>query len=43
MTHDDTPQNVTSQKEGTKIYIAINMYLHINTSPIRMQACGNKK
>jgi hypothetical protein len=37
-THDGTPQNFASRKGGTKLYLAINMYLHINPCPIRMQA-----
>jgi hypothetical protein len=41
-THDGTPQNVASRKGGTKLYMAINMYLHINPCPIRMQAYENK-
>jgi hypothetical protein len=41
--HDDsTPQNVTSRIGGTKIYMAINMYLHINPCPTRVQAYENK-
>jgi hypothetical protein len=35
-THDGTPQNFASWKGGTKLYMAINMYLHINSCPIRM-------
>jgi hypothetical protein len=30
------------EKEGTKIYMAINMYLHINPCPVRMEAYENK-
>jgi hypothetical protein len=41
-TRDGTPHNVASRKGGTKLYMAINMYLHINTSPIRTQAYENK-
>jgi hypothetical protein len=41
-TNDGTPQNFSSQKGGTKLYVAINMYLHINSCPIRMQAYKNK-
>jgi hypothetical protein len=41
-THDGTPQNFASQKRDTKLYISINMYLHINTCPTRMQAYENK-
>jgi hypothetical protein len=40
--HYSTPQNFASQKGGTKLYMAINMYLHINPCPIRMQAYENK-
>jgi hypothetical protein len=40
-TRHGTPQNA-SQKGGTKLYVAINMYLRINTCPIRMQAYENK-
>jgi hypothetical protein len=40
--HDGTPQNVASRKGGTKLYIAIKMYLRTNPSRISMQACGNK-
>jgi hypothetical protein len=40
--HGNTPQNVTSQKGGTKLYMAINMYQHKNTCPIGMQAYENK-
>jgi hypothetical protein len=29
-------------KGGMKLYMAINMYLNINTCPIRMQAYENK-
>jgi hypothetical protein len=41
-THDGTPQNFASRKEVTKLYVAINMYLHIGPCPIRMQAYENK-
>jgi hypothetical protein len=41
-TRDGTPQNFASRKEGTKLYMAIHMYLHINPCPIRMQAYENK-
>jgi hypothetical protein len=41
-THDGTPQNVASRKGGTKLYMTINMYLHINIRPIRIQAYENK-
>jgi hypothetical protein len=41
-THDGTPQNVASRKRGTKLYMAINMYLQINPCPVRMQAYENK-
>jgi hypothetical protein len=36
--YDSTPQNFASQKVGTKLHVSINMYLHINPCPIRMQA-----
>jgi hypothetical protein len=39
---DGTPQNFASRKGGTKLYMAINMYLHINLCPVRMQAYENK-
>jgi hypothetical protein len=42
-THDGTPHNVASRKGGTKLYMAINMYLHINICPVRIQAYENKK
>jgi hypothetical protein len=38
-THDGIPQNFASQKGDTKLYIATNMYLHINPCPM---AYGNK-
>jgi hypothetical protein len=38
----DTPQNVASRKGGTKLYMAINMYLHFNTCPIKMQVYEKK-
>jgi hypothetical protein len=41
-THDDTPQNFASRKGGTKLHMAINMYLHINPRPVRIQAYENK-
>jgi hypothetical protein len=41
-THDGTPQNFASLKGDTKLYIAINMYLHISSWPISVQACENK-
>jgi hypothetical protein len=41
-THDGTPQNVASLKEGMKLYMAIDMYLHINPCPLSMQAYENK-
>jgi hypothetical protein len=41
-THDGTPQNIASWKGGAKLYMGINMYLHINTFTIRMQAYENK-
>jgi hypothetical protein len=31
-THHCTPQNSSSCKGGTKLYMATNMYLHINKS-----------
>jgi hypothetical protein len=34
--------NFAPQKGGTKLYTAINMYLHINPCPIRAQAYENK-
>jgi hypothetical protein len=37
-THDGIPHNFTSGKGGTKLYMAINMYLHTSICPIRMQA-----
>jgi hypothetical protein len=37
-THDGTPQNFASRKGGTKLYMAINMYLHTNPCPIGVQA-----
>jgi hypothetical protein len=40
--HDGTPQNVASRKGGTKLYMVINIYLHINPGPIRMQTYENK-
>jgi hypothetical protein len=40
-THDGTPQNVASRKR-VRNYVAINMYLRINTCLIRMQAYENK-
>jgi hypothetical protein len=33
-THDGTPQNFTSWKGDTKLYIAINKYIHIHPRPI---------
>jgi hypothetical protein len=41
-THNGTPQNVASRKGSTKLYMAINMYVHIATCPIRMQAYEHK-
>jgi hypothetical protein len=41
-THDGTPQYFASRKGGTKLFMTINMYLHINPCPIRMQAYENK-
>jgi hypothetical protein len=41
-THGGTPQNFASPKGGTKLYMTINMYLHINPCPIRMQAYKSK-
>jgi hypothetical protein len=41
-TRDGTPQNVGPQNEGSKLYMAINMYLHINTCPVSVQAYANK-
>jgi hypothetical protein len=41
-THDGTPQNLTSRKGGSKLYMAINMYLHINPYPLNVQAYENK-
>jgi hypothetical protein len=41
-THDGMLQNVASRKGGTKLYMTINTYLHINTCRIRMQAYENK-
>jgi hypothetical protein len=41
-THEGTPQNVAPRKWGTKLYMAINMYLHINSYPISVQAYENK-
>jgi hypothetical protein len=41
-THDGTPQSFASRKGGTKLYMTINMYLHIDPCPIRMQAYRNK-
>jgi hypothetical protein len=40
--HDGTPQNFVSQKGGTKLYMNISMYLHINVCPIMVQAYENK-
>jgi hypothetical protein len=40
--HDSTPQNFVLQKGSMKQYMAINMHLHINTCPIRMQTYENK-
>jgi hypothetical protein len=37
-THDGTPQNVASRTADAKLYMAMNMYQHTNTCPIRMQA-----
>jgi hypothetical protein len=39
--HDGTSQNVASGKGDTKLYMAINMYLHISPCP-RIQAYENK-
>jgi hypothetical protein len=36
--HKISPQ----EKRGAKLYMAINMYLHIKTCHIRMQAYENK-
>jgi hypothetical protein len=36
-THGGTPQNVASRKVDMKLYVAINMYLHINPCPIKIQ------
>jgi hypothetical protein len=41
-THTSTLQNFSSQKGGTKLYMAINMYLHIKPYPTRMQPYENK-
>jgi hypothetical protein len=41
--HDGTPQNVASRKEGTEVYMAINMYLHINICPKRMHTYEKKR
>jgi hypothetical protein len=42
-THDGTPLNFRLTKSGYKtIYMTINMYLHTNSCPIRMQAYENK-
>jgi hypothetical protein len=40
--HDGTLQTFTSRKGVTKLYISINMYLHVNPCPIRMQVYENK-
>jgi hypothetical protein len=44
--HDRTPQNFASQKEGTKLYMAIHGYeyvtIYINPCPISVQAYENK-
>jgi hypothetical protein len=40
--HDGTPQNFTSRKGGTKLHMAVNMFVHINPCPIRMQTYENK-
>jgi hypothetical protein len=37
-THDGTPQNFASRKGGTKLYMAINIYLYTNPCPISVQA-----
>jgi hypothetical protein len=41
-THDGTPQNVASRRGDMKQNIGINVCLHINPCPIRMQAYENK-
>jgi hypothetical protein len=41
-THDGTPQNIASQKRGTKLHMVLNMYVDINPCSIRMQAYENK-
>jgi hypothetical protein len=40
--HMKAPQNFGSRKGGIKLYMTINMYLHINPCPLRMQAYENK-
>jgi hypothetical protein len=40
-THDGTPQTFISMRKGAQNYIAMTMYLHINSCPIRKQACEN--
>lgn len=39
---DSAPPNVTSQKGGINLYMTLNIYLHINTCSIRMNACEKK-
>jgi hypothetical protein len=40
--HDGTPQNFASRKGGTKLCMAINMCLHINPCPFRVQTYKNR-
>jgi hypothetical protein len=41
-THNGIPQNFTSRKRAIELFMAINMYLHINSCPIKRQAHENK-
>jgi hypothetical protein len=41
-TRDGTPQSFASRKGGTKLHMAINVYLHTNNCSIRRQVHGNK-
>jgi hypothetical protein len=40
--HDGTPQNFASRNGDTKSYMTMNVNLHINTCPTRVQAYENK-